>query len=112
MNQNLKYFTKFAKQTTTNEAKLDYEIDINNHITLLNELTTETGNIIHNYLQSISLINHGIINFELLHPTSLLNELRLITSHYELPIEPTLENAYLYYKIIKTNTFIRNNLLV
>lgn len=112
LNENLAKFNRFVKQTTKNEEKLNLEFQINNHILTLAELTNEIQISLKNYLNDITLIRHGIINFNLVHPQDLQTELEKIQTKYTLPLTPTLENTYIYYNLMKVKSFISQKLLV
>lgn len=112
LNENLIKFNKFVKQTTKNEQKLDLELQINNYILTLSEITNEIQTSLKGYLNDITLIRHGIISFNMVHPQNLLLELEKIQTKFSLPLTPTLENTYTYYKLMKIKSFISGNLLI
>lgn len=112
MNENLKSFNDFMSRTSTYEERLSFEVNVTSHILTLVEMTDEINAVIKNYLNSLTLIRHGIISLEILHPQDLLQELQIINAKHSLPLEPTLENAYTYFKIMKVHAFVRKELFI
>lgn len=112
LNENLAKFDKFMQQTTTIEETMHFEIQINEYLLRLTEITTQIQSSLKVYLNSITLIRHGIIDFNVIHPIDLKSELEKIQLKFNLPLPPTLENTYLYYKMMDIKSFISQNLFI
>lgn len=100
LNENLQKFDEFVTQTTDNEERLNVEMQINEYILTLSEITNKIQASLKSYLNSITLLRHGIINFDIIQPRDLQAELQKI------------QTTYLYYKIMGIKSFIPRNLLV
>lgn len=112
LNDNIKKFDDFMSRTQNNEETIYLENEINQHVTILVEMTDETKNKLDNYINAISLINKGIISYNILSPEDLFSELKDINTKNNLPLELSLESTYVYYRIMNINSFIKDNLLI
>lgn len=112
LNENIKKFNEFMEHTASFEERITHDYDINQHIITLIEMTDEVQNTLNKYVDSLSLINQGIISFNLISPKDLLLELNHINTKYNLPLEANIENTYIYYKLLQIKSFIKDNLLV
>lgn len=112
LNDNLDKFDKFITQTVTTEERLSFELQIIDYMLTLTEVTNSVHTSIKSYLNSVTLMRHGIIDFEVVRPQVLLDELDKIQTKFLLPLPPNLENTYIYYKLMKVKSFISRNLLV
>ncbi|XP_025832059.1 uncharacterized protein LOC112904948 [Agrilus planipennis] len=112
LNENIMKFDEFISQTNSFEEKLQLENQISQHIITLVEMTDEVQNILGKYIDGLSLVNKGIISYHILNPEDLRSELKTISIRHNLPLEPTLENALVYFKLMKIKAFIKNELLV
>lgn len=112
LDRNLQNFNRFSNEIKTFKEKLDFEMQLSNHMILLIEMTDEIQSILQNYVNDISLLQHGIINYRILAPEILYKELQKISTKYNLPIPLTIENTYLYYKLINLKSFIKNKILI
>ncbi|KAL3272015.1 hypothetical protein HHI36_022481 [Cryptolaemus montrouzieri] len=112
LNKNLKNFNKFQNDVSQVINEVDTEIQISNHLILLIEMSDELSSLLNQYVNDISLISNGIINYNILQPETLYNELQKVSTKHSLPIPLTIENIFMYYKIIELKSFIRNDILV
>lgn len=112
MNDNLRKFNDFMSRTSTVEERLSFEVNVTSHILTLVEMTDELSTLVKNYVNSLTLIRHGIISLEILHPRDLLKELEFINNKFSLPMEPTLEHAYAYFQIMTVNAFVSKELFI
>lgn len=101
LNDNLAKFDTFVSQTVSTEERLSYELQINDHILTLTEMTNSLQLSLKSYLHSFTLIRHGIIDFDIVHPQDLLIELEKIQNKYVLPLAPNIENTKIYIYIIR-----------
>lgn len=66
MNDNLRKFNDFISRTSTVEERLSFEVNVTSHILTVVEMTDEISTIVKNYINSLTLIRHGIISLEIL----------------------------------------------
>lgn len=92
LNENLEKFDRFVTQTVTTEEKLSFEIEINDYILTLTEITDAIQSSFKEYLNSFTLLRHGIIGFNVIHPQDLQVELEKIQNKFILPLAPSMEN--------------------
>ncbi|XP_044766263.1 uncharacterized protein LOC123322383 [Coccinella septempunctata] len=111
LNKNLKEFNQFSKDLNNIQHAYEIESQISNHLILLIEMTDELLFNLQNYVNDVSLIQHGIINYRILPPEALYRELLKISTNISLPIPLSIENVYYYYKIMNLKSFIKNSLL-
>lgn len=111
LNKNLKEFNHFARDLNNIQHAYEIESQISNHLILLIEMTDEILFNLQNYVNDVSLIQHGIINYRLLPPEALYQELSKISINISLPIPLNIENIYYYYRIMNLKSFIKDNLL-
>lgn len=112
LNKNLKNFNKLSNDIKDVTKKLDLEIEISNHMVLLIEMTDEINQLLENYISDISLIQNGLINLRTLPPEMLYSELQKLSTRYSLPLPLTITNVYIYYQLIKLQSFVQDDLLV
>lgn len=86
-------------------------MQINKYILTLSEVTKDIQISLKNYLKCITLLRHGIINFDIIYPRDLQIELEKIQAKFPLPL-PTLENTCIYYQIMNIKSLISRNLLI
>lgn len=112
LNQNLKNFNSLSKNMKDITNRLDLEIEISNHMVLLIEMTDEVNQLLENYVNDVSLIQNGLINFRTLPPEVLYVELQKLATKFTLPLPINIDNIYTYYKLMKLQSFVANNILV
>lgn len=112
LNDNLAKFDHFVIKTLDTEERLSFELQVNEHILTLTELTNSIQISLKSYLNSFTLVRHGILDFNMIHPQDLLSELEKIENKLLLPLTPNMENIYTYYQIIKIKALISDHLLI
>lgn len=112
LNSNLRYFNILGEDIRDLTKKLELEVQLSNHMLLLIEMTDEIAQSLENYVNDVSLIQNGLINFRTLPPELLYVELQRLSTKFTLPIPLSVDNIYVYYKIMKLQSFVSNNILV
>lgn len=112
LNKNLKSFNILSNNIKNVTKKLDFEIEISNHMILLIEMSDELNQLLENYVNDVSLIQYGLVNFRTLPPEVLYIELQKIATKFTLPLQLSIDSVYTYYKFIKLQSFVKNNILV
>lgn len=112
LNENIHKFDTFMTQTSDNEQALSIENRLVNHIISLVEMSDEISANLKSYVYTITLINKGIVSYEILKPQDLFNELQHVNKRYTLPLDLTLESTYTYYKLMEVGSYIKDGLLI
>lgn len=112
LNENILKFNKFSRDVTDHVVYDDIEIEILDHLLLLIELLNESLEISEQYLLSITLLRHGIIDYTIIEPKILMEELNLISQKFNLPLPLTFVNIEIYYQLIKIKAFFQDKILV
>ncbi|XP_044765738.1 uncharacterized protein LOC123321989 [Coccinella septempunctata] len=112
LNKNLKSFNKFQQDMITSKNSFEVEIGLSNHIILLIEMTDELTNQLNEYVNDISLISNNIISYNILPPETLYSELHKISTKQDLPLPLSVENIFIFYKLLEMKSFINKGLLV
>ncbi|KAL3279575.1 hypothetical protein HHI36_017082 [Cryptolaemus montrouzieri] len=58
-------------------------------------MSDELSSLLNQYVNDISLISNGIINYNILQPETLYNELQKVSTKHSLPIPLTIENIFI-----------------
>lgn len=112
LNNNLKNFNRFSHEVNDLTKKVDIELDLANHLFLLIEMSEELYATLSAYVNDLSFIHNGILNFHMLPPETLYFELQRVSIHYALPLPLTIDNIYVYYKLLHLTSFLTDDFLV
>lgn len=112
LNNNIQLFNNYSKTTTNLIQRERTEISVIEHITLLSNIANEMLLQIEKYLLDLTLIRHGIIDYNTVNPKTLYDELKLISFKYSLPIPLDMQTIEIYYKIIDVKAFLQENNLI
>lgn len=98
--KNLKKCNGLSNNMNDITRKLDLEIEISNHMVYtdwLIKMADEVNQLLENYVNDVSLIQNGLINFRNLPPEVLYTELQKLSTKFTLPLP--LSKQYFIYNI-------------
>lgn len=111
LNANINSFNKFINKSSAAINENSLEIEILDHLLLIKQINDINIRQLQSYSMTLTLIRHGIIDYNIINPTTLYNELKQITS-LSLPIKIEPENIEYYYQIMDVKAFIKESTLV
>lgn len=111
LNENFYKFNIFMNDSRSIINKNSAQLEIIDHLMLIKQLNDVIQRELDRYTSSISLARHGIIDYKILPPKTLLTELQNSVK-FQLPLEPSWQNLEAYYKMITLKAFVSENKLV
>lgn len=111
LNANVVLFNKYMKDSSKIVNTHTIQIELVHHLLLIKQINELLEQQIDQYLNSMTLARHGIVDYNIIPPQTLLDELQS-SSKYELPLEPIWSNLEYFYKMIKPKSLLTDNKLV
>lgn len=111
LNSNIDTFNQYMTDSKKIINEHTLQIDLVDHLLLLRQINDIIQKQIEQYSTSITLARHGIIDYNVIAPRTLLKELQNSVK-YELPLEPVWSNLEYYYKLISTKALMTDDKLI
>lgn len=111
LNENFFKFNIFMNNSQSIINKNSVQLEIINHLMLIKQLNDMIQRELDRYSDSLSLARHGIIDYKILPPGTLLKELQN-SIKFQLPLEPSWQNLEAYYKMMILKSFVSTDKFV
>lgn len=111
LNLNVQTFNSFINNATQIINNDHLQLEILDHLLLIKQLNDLNFRQLEQYSMTLTLVRHGIVDYNIINPTSLIEELTSL-KQFQLPLKINPENIENYYKIMETKSFMKDDLLV
>lgn len=111
LNENFFKFNIFMNNSQSIINKNSVQLEVINHLMLIKQLNDMIQRELDRYSDSLSLARHGIIDYKILPPGTLLKELQN-SIKFQLPLEPSWQNLEAYYKMMILKSFVSTDKFV
>lgn len=111
LNYNLNTFNEYLSNYSLIVNQNSIELEILDHLLLIKQLNDMNLQKLQQYSLTLTLIRHNIIDYEVINPFVLINEL-LEIPQVNLPFSVDTQNIENFYKIINAKSFISDETLV